>query len=98
MNTMIRNVPQTQIAELDSLARRRATSRNALILQAIAEFLEQQLPQVCIGYIEIDRVADIGETDECPSCHQELNWPFYVAMYADGTVSEPICSACASSE
>lgn len=95
---MLRNISDNQIAELDRLASIRQTSRNSLILEAIANYLGSQSPQVCYGYIQIDRVADIKETDECSSCHQELGWPFFVAIYADGSVSEPICGACASSE
>jgi len=101
MNTMLRNVPDDHHARMQELARQRGATQNDIYLQAVAAFVEAADPQICLGWIKIDRPGDIPNSEDvCPECGFDLadNPPLFVAMMADGSVYGPVCNTCATSE
>ena len=101
MNTMLRSIPDAHHAALQALARQRGITQNEVYLQAVAAFVAANDPQVCLGWIQLDRPGDVPNPgDVCPECGYDLsaNPPLFVALMADGSVYGPVCNVCATSQ
>lgn len=70
------------------------------VAQMVLDALRSANPAepLCLGYIQIDRLADLSGDDECLLCERELaDGPVFVALFTDGTTHGPYCDLCASS-
>ena len=65
-DTMIRNVPAEQHQRIQDIARQRDVTQNEIYLEAIAAYCVANDPQVCIGWLEIDRSGNIDSREDCP--------------------------------
>jgi len=98
-DTMIRNVPSEQHQRIQDIARQRDVTQNEIYLEVIAAYCAANDPQVCIGWLEINRSGDIDSWEDCPECGYKLdaNPPMFIAVMADGSVYGPVCNVCATS-
>lgn len=77
--------------------RKQHPSPEATIRAAIEELHARSIPALCLGYLQVDRIADVTADDECLLCGNPAGWPFFVAVFADGSISGPYCELCATS-
>lgn len=97
-NILVRDLSAEEHAALKALARQRGVTLNDVALEAVREFLQTNDPQLCLGYVEVAQRGDLTADDECTECGQELGWPYYVGLMADGGVHGPVCDVCAGGE
>ena len=99
-NFTVRDLSDSEHAAFVKLAHQRETSLSKLAADLVRIELEANDPQVCLGWIEIDRPGDIDLDSDCPTCDYKLNQlgSMFVALMADGSTYGPVCGLCATSE
>lgn len=95
--SMMRVTPGDEVL-LQRLQERLGMSRSDVMREALRHLEAREFPPLCLGYVAVDRDADLGPEDECGQCGQALGRPYFVALMADGAVVGPLCSGCAESE
>lgn len=70
------------------------------LLAAAAPLLQRHFRrgELVAGYVRLDRWGDLDASAHCPECGQPFGDLPWIAVRANGTITSPICSRCATSE